>query len=97
MTNHIDWKNIIYWCKEIITVRNVMKFSVMGLMIFTFLTCITAGGSFLGIKFVNAALGFFLNTIICAAWIGIKVSWEAEQRERERDEEYERRRNRIRY
>lgn len=95
MTNHIDWKNIISWCKEYITVRNVMKISVIGLMITTFLACITVNGSFLGIKFVDAALGFFLNIAICAAWIGIKVSWEAEQKERE--EEYERRRNRIRY
>jgi len=95
MTNHIDWKNIISWCKEYITVRNVMKISVIGLMITTFLACITVNGSFFGIKFVDAALGFFLNIAICAAWIGIKVSWEAEQKERE--EEYERRNHRIRY
>lgn len=95
MTNHIDWKTIISWCKEIITIKNVLRVSIISLMISLFLASVSPTGYLFNIRYLDIAIGCLANIVICAAWIVVKTMWIEEQKERE--EEYERRRNRIRY
>ena len=98
MTNHTNLKNVISWCKENITIKNILRISVVVLMVSLFLACVTPTGYLFKIRYIDVALGCLGNIVICASWIALKAVWENEQREKEREEEeYERRRNRIRY
>ena len=95
MTTQIDWKTIISWCKENITIRNVLRVSIISLMISLFLASVSPTGYLFNIRYLDVAIGCLANIIICVTWIAGKTMWEEEQKERE--EVNERRRNRIRY